>query len=75
MSQSIRSIHALEIAISNDSTATYNLGIGISSLVKVELLPTDGVDLGIVVMSDDQETLKAVQSGDVDFALVTLGNT
>lgn len=65
----------LEIAISNDSTATYNLGIGISSLVKVKLLPTDGVDLDIVVMSDDQETLRAVQSGNVDFALVTLGDT
>ncbi len=62
----------LDIAIGSGSGPTYNLGIGISSLVKVKLLPSEDIDLDPVITNDDQESLIALNDGTVAFALVAV---
>ncbi|MGI9505063.1 MAG: OmpA family protein [Geminicoccaceae bacterium] len=62
----------LDIAIGSGSGPTYNLGIGISSLVKVKLLPSEDIDLDPVITNDDRESLIALNDGTVAFALVAV---
>ena len=62
----------LDIAIGSGSGPTYNLGIGISSLVKVKLLPSEDIDLDPVITNDDRESLIALNNGTVAFALVAV---
>lgn len=47
----------------------------ISSLVKVKLLPTTDIDLNTVITANDQESLNALQAGDVAFALAAIDNS
>lgn len=62
----------LDIAVGSGSGPTYNLGIGISSLVKVKLLPSEDIDLDPVITNDDRESLIALNDGTVAFALVAV---
>lgn len=69
---SIPSADAFEIAVGDSQGPSYGLGIGISSLVKVKLLPEAGIDLNPVITTDDQASLDAISTGSVDFALVAV---
>jgi|GEM_PF-5678266 len=63
---------AFDIAIGDAQGPFYGLGIGISSLVKIKLLPDAGIDLNPVITADDQASLEALSNGSVDFALVAV---
>jgi len=67
---SVQSAEAFDIAIGGEKGPAYNLGVGISSLVKVKLLPTSKIDFDPVVTKDDQASLEALNNGSADFALV-----
>jgi outer membrane protein OmpA-like peptidoglycan-associated protein len=69
---SVQTVNAFEIAIGNEQSPTYGLGISISSLVKVKLLPTTDIDLEPVITTGDQASLEALRSGAVAFALVSI---
>lgn len=63
---------AFDIAIGDTQGPFYSLGIGISTLVKIKLLPDTGIDLNPVITADDQASLEALSNGSVDFALVAV---
>lgn len=63
---------AFEIAIGHEQSPTYGVGIGISSLVKVKLLPEAGIDLRSVITTDDRASLEAMRNGSVAFAVVNI---
>ncbi len=69
---SAQAANAFDIAIGNEQSGTYRLGIGISSLVKIKLLPSFGIDLQPLITEDDEASLEALQNGLADFALVTV---
>ncbi len=63
---------AFDMAIGHESGPAYGLGIAVSSVVKVKLLPTNGIDMNAVVTANDQESLNALQAGDVTFAIAVI---
>jgi len=65
---------SFDIAVGNGIGTTSKLGVAISSIIKINLLPVVHIDLDPVTTENDQESLAALQNGDVDFALVTLDN-
>ncbi len=67
---SIQAASAFDIAVGNDQSTTYRLGIGISSLVKIKLLPSTDIDLQPLITADDEASLEALESGAVSFALI-----
>ncbi len=63
---------AFDMAIGHESGLAYGLGIAVSSVVKVKLLPATGIDMNAVVTANDQESLKALQAGNVAFAIAVI---
>ena len=63
---------AFDIAIGHESGIAHGLGVAVSSVIKVKLLPTTGIDMDAVVTANDQESVKALQAGDVAFALAVI---
>ncbi len=63
---------AFDIAIGNEQSNTYKVGIGISSLVKIKLLPSFDIDLQPQITGSDQESLEALRDGTVAFALIAV---
>lgn len=63
---------AFDIAVGDANGPSYGLGIAVSSLIKVKLLPSADIDLHPVVTADDRASLEALVDGSVDFALVTV---
>jgi outer membrane protein OmpA-like peptidoglycan-associated protein len=62
------------MAIGHQKGPSYGLGVAISSLIKVKLLPSTDVDLNAVVTESDRQSLEALQSGGATFALVPIDN-
>lgn len=69
---SVNAADAFDIAIGDKQGPTYGLGIGISSLVKLKLLPSADIDLDPVVTGGNEESLEALRDGRVALALVTV---
>ena len=63
---------AFDIAIGNDQSSTYKLGIGVSSLVKIKLLPSADIDLQPLITGGDEASLEALENGSASFALVAV---
>ncbi|MEM8949588.1 MAG: phosphate ABC transporter substrate-binding/OmpA family protein [Pseudomonadota bacterium] len=63
---------AFDIAVGNEQSGTFKLGIGISSLVKIKLLPRYDIDLEPLITEGDEASLKALEDGVADFALVAV---
>jgi outer membrane protein OmpA-like peptidoglycan-associated protein len=62
------------MAIGHQNGPSYSLGIAISSLVKVKLLPSTEIDLNALVTANDQESIEALAAGEVTFALAAIDN-
>lgn len=58
------------LAIDHLDERVYATGIGISTLVKVKVLPETGIDLDVVTTSGFLESFALVNNGDVDLALL-----
>lgn len=63
---------AFDIAIGDKTSETYKLGIGLSSLIKIKLLPREDIDLQTLITANDAESLEALQTGLASFALVAV---
>ncbi|MGI9486646.1 MAG: OmpA family protein [Geminicoccaceae bacterium] len=63
---------AFDIAIGNDQSHTYRLGIGVSSLIKIKLLPSMDIDLRPLMTDGDEASLEALENGSASFALVAV---
>lgn len=66
---------AFDLAVGHQTGQAYSLGIAVSSLVKVKLLPTTDIDLEPVITANDQESLDMLLGGDVAFAVVPIDNS
>ncbi len=69
---SAQAASAFDIAVGDNQSSTYRLGVGISSLVKIKLLPRDGIDLHPLITEGDQASLTALENGTASFALVAI---
>jgi hypothetical protein len=54
---------AFDMAIGHQNGPSYSLGIAISSLVKVKLLPSTEIDLNALVTANDLESMEALAGG------------
>ena len=61
---------SLTLAAGRNDTPTYRAGVGLSSLIKFELLPTDKIDLQPMESSGAIENVRMLQSGDAQFAIL-----
>ncbi|MEM8949306.1 MAG: phosphate ABC transporter substrate-binding/OmpA family protein [Pseudomonadota bacterium] len=61
---------AYQLVTGDVASQTYAIGIGISSLVKIEVMPETGIDLEAVPTSGFLESFVLLNQGDADFALL-----
>jgi len=59
-----------KLASGRADTTSHAVGVGLSSLVKFELLPSTKIDLQIFTSTGAVDNVRLLQSGDVDFAIL-----
>lgn len=60
----------MSLAGDRPDTPAYTAAVGLSSLIKVKLLPTDKIDLKAVQSAGPIDNLRLLQAGDVELAIV-----
>ena len=64
------SAETLTLASGRSDAAAYAAGVGLSSLIKFELLPTDKIDLQAIESGGVVDNIRLMQAGDAEFAIV-----
>lgn len=65
--------HEYRIGVGEAGSFTYRVGVGVSSLVKVVLLPKTEIDLTVVEKADPAERILLLQAGQAQLALLPAG--